>query len=40
MNQVARTKPGEKIRIEIMRNGKLMELTAEIGVRPPPANGN
>ncbi|MDX1724119.1 MAG: Do family serine endopeptidase AlgW [Pseudomonas sp.] len=38
MNQVARTKPGEKIRIEIMRNGKLQELSAEIGVRPP-ANG-
>ncbi|MNE76998.1 putative periplasmic serine endoprotease DegP-like precursor [compost metagenome] len=39
MNQVARTKPGEKIRIEIMRNGKLQELSAEIGVRPP-ANGS
>ncbi len=39
MNQVARTKPGEKIRIEIMRNGKLLELNAEIGVRPP-ANSN
>jgi serine protease DegS len=38
MNQVARTRPGEKIRIEIMRNGKPMTLTAEIGVRPP-ANG-
>ena len=38
MNQVARTKPGEKISIEIMRNGKLQELSAEIGVRPP-ANG-
>nr|WP_298116077.1 Do family serine endopeptidase AlgW [uncultured Pseudomonas sp.] len=35
MNQVAQAKPGEKIRIEIMRNGKRMELTAEIGVRPP-----
>jgi serine protease DegS len=38
MNQVARTKPGEKIRIEIMRNGKRQELSAEVGVRPP-ANG-
>ncbi|WP_172144092.1 MULTISPECIES: Do family serine endopeptidase AlgW [Pseudomonas] len=38
MNQVARAKPGEKISIEIMRNGKLQELSAEIGVRPP-ANG-
>lgn len=39
MNQVAQAKPGEKIRIEIMRNGEPMELTAEIGVRPP-ANSN
>ncbi|MDP2244527.1 Do family serine endopeptidase AlgW [Pseudomonas sp.] len=39
MNQVARTKPGEKIRIGILRNGKPLQLTAEIGVRPP-ANGN
>ena len=39
MNEVARTKPGEKIRIEIMRNGKPMDLSAEIGVRPP-ANGS
>jgi serine protease DegS len=35
MNQVAQAKPGEKIRIEIMRNGKRLELTAEIGIRPP-----
>ena len=40
MNQVARAKPGEKIRIEVMRNGKMMELSAEIGVRPPVANSN
>ncbi len=39
MNQVARAKPGEKISIEIMRNGKLQELSAEIGVRPP-VNGS
>jgi len=39
MNQVARAKPGDRIRIEIMRNGKPMNLTAEIGVRPP-VNGN
>jgi serine protease DegS len=39
MNQVARTKPGQQIRIEIMRAGKSLELTAEIGVRPP-ANGS
>jgi serine protease DegS len=35
MNQVARAKPGEKIRIDILRNGKPLQLTAEIGVRPP-----
>jgi len=37
MNQVARTKPNDKIVIEVMRNGKEMKLTAEIGLRPPPA---
>ncbi|MHA6492610.1 Do family serine endopeptidase AlgW [Pseudomonas borbori] len=37
MNQVARAKPGDKIRIDILRNGKPMELTAEIGMRPPVA---
>ncbi|RJG11883.1 PDZ domain-containing protein [Pseudomonas cavernicola] len=41
MNQVARAKPGEKTSIEVMRNGKPLELTAEIGLRPPPAtNGS
>ena len=39
MNQVARTKPGDKIRIEVLRNGKTLSLTAEIGIRPP-ANSN
>lgn len=39
MNQVARAKPGDKIRIDILRNGKPLELTAEIGVRPP-VNGS
>ena len=39
MNQVAQTKPGEQVRIEIMRGGKPLELSAEIGVRPP-ANGS
>ncbi|MGH8433438.1 MAG: Do family serine endopeptidase AlgW [Pseudomonas sp.] len=38
MNQVARAKPGEKTSIEVMRNGKPLELTAEIGLRPPPAS--
>lgn len=40
MNQVARAKPGETIRIDVMRNGKMMELSAEIGVRPPVATSN
>jgi len=38
MNQVAQTKPGEKIAIEVLRNGKPLKLTAEIGLRPPPTN--
>jgi serine protease DegS len=37
MNQVARAKPGDKIVIEVMRNGKALKLTAEVGMRPPPA---
>lgn len=37
MNQVARTHPGERIGIEVLRNGKSLKLTAEIGLRPPPA---
>lgn len=35
MNKVAQTRPGEKIDIEILRNGKPMTLTAEIGLRAP-----
>ncbi|SES80260.1 Do family serine endopeptidase AlgW [Pseudomonas graminis] len=35
MNQVARTKPTDKITIQVMRNGKELKLTAEVGVRPP-----
>lgn len=37
MNQVARTKPGDKIVIEVMRDSKTLKLTAEVGMRPPPA---
>ncbi|MCO7569611.1 MULTISPECIES: Do family serine endopeptidase AlgW [Pseudomonas chlororaphis group] len=37
MNQVARIKPMEKVAILVMRNGKELKLTAEIGLRPPPA---
>ncbi|MDN6871242.1 Do family serine endopeptidase AlgW [Pseudomonas citronellolis] len=36
MNQVARTKPGEKINIQVLRNGKHVTLEAEVGLRPPP----
>jgi serine protease DegS len=35
MNQVARTLPGEKVAITVLRGGETLELTAEIGVRPP-----
>jgi serine protease DegS len=37
MNQVARIKPTDKVTIRVMRNGKELDLTAEIGLRPPPA---
>lgn len=35
MNQVARTAPGEKVEIAVLRGGEPISLTAEIGVRPP-----
>ncbi len=35
MNQVARMKPGEKIKLNILRDGQPKSLTASIGVRPP-----
>ncbi|MES2869814.1 MAG: Do family serine endopeptidase AlgW [Pseudomonadota bacterium] len=35
MNQVARIKPSDKISILVMRNGKELKLTAEVGLRPP-----
>jgi len=34
MNQVARMQPGEKIKLDILRNGQPRTLTAAIGVRP------
>lgn len=37
MNQVARIKPTDKVAIQVIRNGKELKLTAEIGLRPPPA---
>lgn len=36
MNQVALMMPGHQIKLQILRNGKPQELTATIGVRPPP----
>ncbi|KPA93407.1 MULTISPECIES: Do family serine endopeptidase AlgW [Pseudomonas] len=35
MNQVARIKPTDKVAIQVLRNGKELKLTAEIGLRPP-----
>ena len=35
MNQVARSRPGDKISIEVLRNGKPLKLTGIIGLRPP-----
>ena len=35
MNQVARMQPGEKIKLDILRNGQPSTLNATIGVRPP-----
>ena len=37
MNQVARIKPSDKVTIQVIRNGQDLKLTAEIGLRPPPA---
>ena len=38
MNQVAQTKPGERIPIEVLRDGKVLKLTAEIAVRSPQSS--
>ncbi|MDG3667030.1 2-alkenal reductase, partial [Pseudomonas aeruginosa] len=32
-----RTRPGQKISIVVLRNGQKVNLTAEVGLRPPPA---
>lgn len=34
MNQVARIKPSDKVAIKVLRNGKELKLTAEVGLRP------
>ena len=35
MNQVARTRPGQKVRLQVLRAGEVVTLEAEVGVRPP-----
>ena len=37
MNQVARARPGAKIRIQVQRGSETPKLVAEVGVRPPTA---
>ncbi len=34
MNQVARAKPGESIKLNVLRNGEEISFSAEVGVRP------
>lgn len=34
MNQVARAQPGDRVLIEVLRNGEPMEFEAEVGIRP------
>lgn len=36
MNQVALMQPGDKIKMHILRNGQPLDLSATIGMRPPP----
>jgi serine protease DegS len=36
MNQVARKKPGDNVKIQILRAGKILEVQAEVAVRPTP----
>ena len=35
MNQVARNKPGQQIALDVLRNGEIITLNAEVGARPP-----
>ncbi|MFC6669477.1 PDZ domain-containing protein [Marinobacterium aestuariivivens] len=35
MNQIAGLKPGETVKIDILRNGKPLQLSVAIGERPP-----
>jgi len=36
MNQIARTSPGDTLRITILRNGRKMQAEVVVGQRPPP----
>lgn len=38
MNQVARARPGQQISIEVLRNGKPMTFSAEVGLRAPASS--
>ncbi len=38
MHQVARTQPGQKVSIDVLRNGETLSFTAEVGVRPASAS--
>jgi serine protease DegS len=38
MHQVARTQPGQKVSIDVLRNGETHSFTAEVGVRPASAS--
>ncbi len=37
MNQVARKRPGQGVRIDVVRGGEQLTLSAEVGVRPAPS---
>ena len=34
MNQVARAKPSDRIKLSVLRNGEEISFSAEVGVRP------
>lgn len=36
MDQVARNKPGDSVKIQVLRNGQTLEMEAEVGLRPTP----
>ena len=36
MNQVARKRPGDSVKIQVLRRGQTLEMQAEVGLRPTP----